>query len=1061
MLRHLIFFEWKFYYRKISFYVMLVAFFGLGIFTGTSAGIAFPNIKYNSPYAINFILGLFSLAGLFPIVITASQSLIREKENRFEQLLYASLITVKDYFISRFSVVFGVAILTFVLFLSGYISGHQMQMDNSDKWGDFHWSYYLNSFFVIVVPNILLCSAIVASTAWFSKNKMLIYLSGLGIYILYMVTAIFSNSPLIAGASPASESAMGLAAKIDPFGMAAFYDQTHHWSALQRNTTVLQLSGNLLINRIGVVLLALFLLGLAYRFFRFKTDSKRKKKAINPIQTYSSSSIYMSIKTQSDTKHYFLATVGTFVKIDLKASIKSIPFLLLILITLFIVGMEMYGAIEGGIRLPENYVTSTLMINTILETLPFILLIAMLFYGSELVWRNKNVRFYDIENSTPFSPTALYLSKFISLVMIVSILIASSSILGIAIQLLYDYYTIDWHNYLLLFYFVGLPASLCGLLIIALQYIIKNKYIALCVAGVFLILATTSLGNAMGLSHPLLRFNSFLPDILSEMNGFGYFPKAFFFKIMYNLSFVLLLSVAAVASLKKSILKISRVQIICLLISLSMMVMTGYYLNSKNDQLSDEAQLNWCQEYETNYKPFKNKPQLSITDVKVSIDLYPEKNSYHVKGSYILVNKNTIPISEIIVNSSEIVRMNKLTSSELILVKKDSKFGHSVFKPKKPIKPNDSILLQFDFEYTIEPLQGHESFNAIVENGAFMRISRYFPGLGYVSDNEIQDKEERKRRKMPPLDVLTKVDAPMPDPYNYNFINLDALVSTSIDQTAVAVGELQKKFSKNNRNYFHYVAKDIPFRFAVSSARYAVFKSNYNNIKIEILYDSKHHQNIKHLNERIQKSLIYCETNFGNYPYKTLRFAEISSFTNGFAATAYPACIFINEKFLHLNLKADKQQDIINELAGHELSHQWWGNAQLSPDYRQGSGILTETLAQYTELMLYKNQHGKSKMEEMVNLHQNLYDSEKAFSGEEALYVSNPDNANVLYNKGLIKMYELYRLIGERKINLALANLLKKHKFPLQPVTALDLIDELKAVSEINKHKQIEDLFKK
>lgn len=1061
MLRHLLFFEWKFYSRKISFYVMLLSFFGFGILVGTSAGIAFPNIQKNSPYAINFILGLFSLAGLFPIVIVASQSLLREKDSRFEQLLYTTLVSTKDYFISRFSLVFGIAVLTFLLFLLGYISGHLIKMDNSSQWGSFHLTYYLNSFFVIVLPNIFLCTVIVAFTAWLSKNKMLIYLSGLGIYILYMVSAIFSNSPLIAGASPASESAMKWSAKIDPFGMAAFYEQTHHWSALQRNTTVLQLSGNLLLNRVSVILSASVFLLILYRLFQFKTDSRQRKSGNTDHQFSYVKYVYVKTPTQSDTERYFFRTLATFAKMDIKASIKSIPFLLLIIITLFVVGMEMYGAIEGGVRLPENYVTSTLMINTLLETVPFQFIIAMLFYGSELIWRSKSVRFFDIENSTPFSLTSLYISKLVSLVLIVFILIASCCALGILFQLMYGYYQIDWLKYVSLFYFIGLPASLCGLLIVALQYIIKNKYIGLCVAGVFLILATTSLGKAMGFSHPLLRFAPFLPDVVSELNGFGYFPKAFLFKMLYSLSFALLLSVVALLSMKKTFSKINLNQIYILLLPFLMMIASGFYLNSKNNNLSNEMHLDWQQQYEKKYKFYKNKPQLTITDVKVNIDLYPDKNSYTAKGSYILTNKNNTEISEIIVTIPTEIHLNTLTSLSLNLIKKDEKFGHYIFASKSPIGTDESILLQFDFEYAIEPLQGHQSFNAIVENGAFMRISRYFPGIGYVADNEIQDENERKKRKMPPLNQLTKVDAPMSEPYNYKFINFDALISTSIGQTAVSVGELKQKYTKNNRNYFQYAAKDIPFRFAVSSAQYSVYKSKFRDIEIEILYDAKHHQNIRHLNEQIHKTLTYCETNFGSYPYKNLRFAEISSFTNGFAATAYPASTFITEKYLHLNLSADKQQDIINELAGHELSHQWWGNAQLSPDYREGSAVLTETLAQYTELMLYKNQHGKAKMKEMVNLHQNLYDSEKAFSGEEALYVSNPDNANVIYNKGLVKMYELYLLIGEKKINRALKNLLTKHKFPLQPATSLDLITELKVVSEQTKHTEIENLFKK
>ncbi|MBK7735032.1 MAG: hypothetical protein IPI36_07250 [Chitinophagaceae bacterium] len=107
---------------------------------------------------------------------------------------------------------------------------------------------------------------------------MLVYLSGLGIYILYMVVSIFSNSPFMAGSVPVSESTMNLSAKIDLFGMAAFFEQTQYWTALQRNTTVLQLSGNFLWNRIGVILLAFLLLIAAYKFFKFKLANQQKKK---------------------------------------------------------------------------------------------------------------------------------------------------------------------------------------------------------------------------------------------------------------------------------------------------------------------------------------------------------------------------------------------------------------------------------------------------------------------------------------------------------------------------------------------------------------------------------------------------------------------------------------------------------------------------------------------------------------------------------------------------------------------------------------------------------------
>ncbi|MFH4965560.1 M1 family aminopeptidase [Gaetbulibacter sp. M235] len=1060
MLRHLIFFEWKFYSRKISFYVMLLSFLGFGILVGTSAGIAFPNIKYNSPYAINFILGLFSLASLFPIVIMASQSLLREQDNHFEQILYATPITIRNYFVSRFLLVFGMAVFTFLLFIIGYMLGHFIKMDNSEKWGIFHFNYYLNSFLIIVLPNIFLCTVIVCCTAWFSKNKMLISLSGLGIYVLYMVVSIFSNSPLFAGASPVSDNAMSISSKLDPFGMVAFFEQTQYWTALQKNTMVLQLSENLLFNRIAIILLALTIFYTVYKRFQFKNSNKPKKKVETINELIDRKYVYTKTITKSNGKKYFISTIVSFLKIDLKSTIKSIPFVLLVAITLFIVGMEMYGAIVGGIRLPQYFVTTTLMINTILATIPSILLLAMLFYGSELVWKSKSVNFLSIENSTPYSNSALFISKFGMVSIISLILIFFSIVLGVLFQAIFQYPIIDWSAYLSLFYFIGLPASLCGLVIITFQYILKNKYIALSVCAVFLVLTNSSLGKAFGFKHPLLRFANFLPDAFSDINGLGYYPKVFSVTMLYSLSFAILLSVLAILFLNKSVLKTKRKSFTILILPFIVMLLSGIYMMTKSGGVSKEILMNWQQHYEEKYNSYKNKPQPSITDVKTSIDLFPEENSYKVEGTYILVNKTQEEISEVLINTSNEITWNFITSSQLTLVKKDEEFGQYLFKTKQKLLANDSISIGFKFEYKIEPSKGHQSFNAIVENGAFMRISNYFPSVGYNFDNEIEDELERKKRELPLQESLTKVDTPLANPYNYEFINLDAVVSTSINQTAISVGELVNNYSKSNRNYFHYRTHNIPFRFAVSSAKYAIQKLNYHDIAIEIFYDPKHHQNISHLINSIKKTLQYCETHFREYPYKTIRFAEISSFTRGFAATAYPATIFINETQFHLNLSQGEGHDIINELAGHELSHQWWGNAQLNPDYREGSGVLTETLAQYTQLMLYKNEYGIEKMLEMVRLHQNMYDSEKAFSGEEPLYKSNPNNTNTIYNKGLVKMYELYLLIGEEKINLALKSLLTKHKFPLQPATTIDLIKELKMFTKKENYTKMDDIFK-
>ena len=285
-------------------------------------------------------------------------------------------------------------------------------------------------------------------------------------------------------------------------------------------------------------------------------------------------------------------------------------------------------------------------------------------------------------------------------------------------------------------------------------------------------------------------------------------------------------------------------------------------------------------------------------------------------------------------------------------------------------------------------------------------------------------------------------------------------VATEANQTVIGVGELTKQWKENHRNVFQYKINAIPFRFAISSANYAVKKENYKGKNFEVYYHPTHSENVAHLIKNAKITMDYCETNFGKYPFKTIRFAEISGFTNGFNATAYPATIYMNENMsFHCNILADKQQDVINELAGHELAHLWWGNSQIDPDEREGNVMLTETLAMYTELMLLKKMYGKQKAEECVAMHQDIFENEKGFSGDAPLIKVTGYLTHIAYSKGAVAMYKLSELIGEDKVNEALRNFLSKYKYPASKPISTDFLEEVYKIADKKHLKAITKLF--
>src|SRR5690606_2348174 len=196
---------------------------------------------------------------------------------------------------------------------------------------------------------------------------------------------------------------------------------------------------------------------------------------------------------------------------------------------------------------------------------------------------------------------------------------------------------------------------------------------------------------------------------------------------------------------------------------------------------------------------------------------------------------------------------------------KDEKFNLkksiSELNLKQKLQPQDSAKLEFELEYKWQTVNGHQPFNAIVANGSFMRISRYFPQFGYDSENEISNKSLRKKYGLGNVSPIKTLESPKT--HIDDFIRLDMQISTPQNQIAVGTGELKGQWQDGDRNYYQYTADAVPFRFAVSSARYQIKRVQHKDIFIEVLYQPLHGKNVNHLIENTKLTLDYCTENFG------------------------------------------------------------------------------------------------------------------------------------------------------------------------------------------------------
>lgn len=1049
-MKTIILFDLKSYSKNWQFLLLATVLLALGIFGGSNARFTLnENLAYNSPYQVAFITTFLSLTSIFFATIFSAQLALKEIDFNLNLIYFSLPISKKQFLWSRFISIFILSFSFTLLLTISFFIGRELT-SNGMKSVDFNFLFYLFPIIIFTAINTFFVVTMTTVMGWITKNKLFIYVSGLLLYILYMVSMMFSSSPFMANSLPQSKQAQLISGIFDPFGLSAFFNQTSHLSIEQRNTELVTVSGIFLANRIGIIMLSVLALILITK--KFSISKKVRSSKTNQISKEVSSNLSFRFVTTENSAKTKFQSLFSFAKMNWIYLVKSFPFVLIVLSLLFAVGMEMYAEIEKGIRLPQKYASTGLMVSAIIQNFYVLGALVLVFYGNDLYWRSKNSNFNYIEESTSNFKTKFWAIWF-TLIGLSFVFTTILVLEGIAFQLLYKYPIIEWSVYAKTFLFTTFPLILVGGFTLFIQKLVKNKYLSLAISGIFVLVMTTSLGKAI-VKYPLFKILHTISFDYTDMNGFGSYENAFIQRTLFGFVVALFL-LYFIHQSKKSVTKVLFwVVTFCSLGLASFLgnnTVSGYVSKDKN--LVEMQQVN----YEKQFRIFQNKPQPTITNVTTKVDLFPSKNSYSIKGKYVLENKTQEPISEILFNFPKefIIKKGILhTENESILVTTQ----YQIVRLKKGLNPNQKISFDFELQYHWKPVNGHQSFNAIVENGSFIRISRYYPQIGYNASNEIEEESIREQYQLGKRTKITPLEAPKTP--NIDFITLDMVVSTEENQTVIGVGELTKQWEENNRNIFQFKTDAIPFRFAISSANYAVKKENYRGKSFEVYYHPTHSENVAHLIKNAKITMDYCETNFGKYPFKTIRFAEISGFTQGFNATAYPATIYMNENMsFHCNILADKKQDVINELAGHELAHLWWGNSQIAPDDREGDVMLTETLAMYTEIMLLKKMYGKQKVEENIAMHQDIFESEKGFSGDVPLIKVTSDLTHISYSKGAVAMYKLSELIGENKVNLALRNLLSKHKYPNPKPISIDFLEEVYKVSDKNYHKEINALF--
>jgi hypothetical protein len=803
---------------------------------------------------------------------------------------------------------------------------------------------------------------------------------------------------------------------------------------------------------------------------------KKNEEAFNTVK---STQFHQPIYTLNNKLKGQFLSFKSQLKIELTGVFKSLSFMAILLVWIVLVVIQIYSWIdEGGVYNDSFYPTTDLMIYLIgmlTSPLPYLGIILIILYSSELIWREHNLKFNGIIGGTPATNSIFFLAKGIAVFLLPIVLVIVSILIAIILQISKGYYNFEMDQYITMFYFQGIPLFFYTILALFIQSLCSNKYVGMFITAIVIFVFGTPLLSQLGLIHPLFQIGFFPRTHYTNMTGYSSSIKQFYHFSMYWTALGLILALFTFKlwqrgttyqfsfKIKQLFLNWKKWQRLSLIVFTLLFISFGaviyYNTNVVNDYKTAKEHLDYREIYERKFKQYASLERLYPVAIKTEVDLFPNERSYLVKADYLLKNKGSNPVHKVLI--TEKIPMSSIHLENAVLIEHDSVFGTYLFQFKNAIQPEQEVA----FKYTLKKkYTGYQKNKIILPNGSYVTHRDFDPFLGYRPSLEINDSIEREKRSLPKTEVEQVTDSHLKMNHaSYGKVTYESIVSTQKNETAISSGDLLKKWTKNDRNYYHFKSNEkiIP-SIAYFSANYKIKTENYKGIEVEQYYNVEHQFNIDAIQISIKKTLDYCIENFGEYPFDHIRIAEIPSHWS-FGGVAHPGVISMVENKLYLSdVSKIKGFNIVAKRTIHEVSHQWWGHI-LTPKIVEGGAIFTEGFAKYTEAIIMEKMYGKQALYQLSKSANARYFRGRSYTTaqEPPLYLEN-EQGYLAYGKSYTVMLALRDLIGEQKLNTVLRNLSNAHRYKEEfNITSLDFLEALYAVTSNEHHVLIDDWFKR
>ena len=1070
-------FELRYQLRQPAFWVISILFFLLSFGLVASANVSLGtggNVLKNAPYAIAQAHIAFNLFFMLATTAIVANVVVRDTTSGFGPMIHSSQLSRFDYLFGRFAGAFTVVALAFLSVSLGFILGTLMPWVDKETVGPFRPYDYVHAYVFLGLPGLLLSSAIFFALATVTRSMMATYVGVVGVFILYMtMTSVF-------GTKPELET---LVAWLEPFGAGAYELVTRYWTAIERNTVNAPITGILLGNRLLWLGVSLAFLAITYPLYRpsprgAKAGKLERLRALAEKDGAKAPAQERPLATPSYGVKAALTQLVARTAFEMKGVFKSPAYIVLLVLgfAFSIATLLFAGEIYGAPVLPVTRV----VIETFGSAFTLVVMIIAVYYSGELVWRDRDRKMHEIVDSSSAPDWTFLLPKALALVLVLVSTLLVSVLAGVIVQTIKGYTDYEFGKYLL-WYVVPQTVFYGQLAVLALflQALSPNKFVGWALMVLYII-STIVLGS-LGFDHILYRFGGGSSVPVSDMNGLGHFWIKSAWLQSYWTAFAIILLVLTFGlwrrgtetRLRPALARLPRrlagpAGVIGGLALVSFIAMGSYiFVNTNiwNDYETRKQGEQRLADMEKALLPFADLPMPAITDVKLVLDLKPHQQYLLTQGQYVIENRTDQPLAELHLRWPDDLVVQKLEVEGASLKREWAAFDYQIFGFATPMQPGEKRTMTFTTEISPKGFANSGVDTRIVDNGTFVNNGTFGPTLGMSRNGLLSDRVKRRKHGLPDELRMAKLEDLSATRHNYiraDWVNADITVTTDADQTPIAPGYKVSDQVRDGRRTARFVTEAPVLNFfSVQSARYDVAREQHRGVELAVYHHPAHDRNVARMITAMKASLDYYGTAFSPYQFRQARIIEFpgySSFAQAFANTMpYSESIgFITD------LSNEDKIDYVTYVTAHEVGHQWWAHQVVGSD-QQGSTLLSESLAQYSALMVMEKLYGPDKIRRFLKFELDRYLTSRSGELLEEMPLMRVENQQYIhYQKGGLVLYLLRDQIGEEAVNRALRRVLDQYAFKSAPYPrSVDLIEAIRAEAPADKQALITDLFEK